>query len=132
MKRKIIPYNPALKEKARQLRNNSTFTEIMMWNYLKNKQLKGYDFHRQKPVGEFIVDFFCSELMLAIEVDGESHYGNEESDLRRQNRLEQLGVSFLRFDDMEVRHNLDRVLKGIEEWICMHERTHPSPLSRGD
>lgn len=132
MKRKIIPYNPALKEKARQLRNNSTFTEIMMWNYLKNKQLKGYDFHRQKPIDEFIVDFFCSELMLAIEVDGESHYGNEEYDLQRQNRLEQLGVSFLRFDDMEVRHNLDRVLKRIEEWICKYERTHPLPLSRGD
>lgn len=132
MKRKILPYNPALKEKARQLRNNSTFTEIMMWNYLKNKQLKGYDFHRQKPIDEFIVDFFCSELMLAIEVDGESHYGNEVYDLQRQNRLEQLGVSFLRFDDMEVRHNLDVVLKRIEEWICKYERTHPSPLSRGD
>ncbi len=103
-----------------------------MWNYLKNKQLKGYDFHRQKPIDEFIVDFFCSELMLAIEVDGESHYGNEVYDLQRQNRLEQLGVSFLRFDDMEVRHNLDVVLKRIEEWICKYEQTHPLPLSRGD
>lgn len=58
MRRKIIPYNPQLKEKARYLRNNSTFTEIMLWNYLKGKQLKGYDFHRQKPLGNFIVDFF--------------------------------------------------------------------------
>jgi len=127
MRRKIIPYNPHLKEKARYLRNNSTFTEIMLWNYLKNKQLKGYDFHRQKPVGDFIVDFFCNELMLALEVDGESHYGNGEHDVQRQNKIEQFGISFLRFDDMEVQHNLDGVLKKIEEWIEKHEAIHPKP-----
>lgn len=48
--------------------------------------MKGYDFHRQKPIGEYIVDFFCNELNLAIEIDGESHYGNEEDDKIRQNR----------------------------------------------
>ena len=68
MRRKIIPYNPALKEKARELRNNSTKTEIMLWMYLKGKQMKGYDFHRQKPLDEYIVDFFCNELLLAIEI----------------------------------------------------------------
>jgi very-short-patch-repair endonuclease len=117
MRRKIIPYNPKLKEKARHLRNNSTFTEIMLWQQIKGKQIKGYDFHRQKPLDQFIVDFFCNELMLAIEVDGESHYGNEEHDKKRQKRLEEFGISFLRFDDMEIRHNLDGVIKRIEEWI---------------
>ena len=68
MRRKIIPYNPALKEKTRELRNNSTKTEIMLWMYLKGKQMKGYDFHRQKPLDEYIVDFFCNELLLAIEI----------------------------------------------------------------
>ena len=82
MRRKIITYNSRLKEKARELRNNSTFTEVMLWNYLKKKQMKGYDFHRQKPLDEYIVDFFCIELMLAIEVDGESHYGNEAKDFK--------------------------------------------------
>jgi very-short-patch-repair endonuclease len=67
-RRKIIPYNPKLKEYARQLRNNSTRSEIILWKYLKGKQMLGYDFHRQKPIDNYIVDFFCSELMLAIEL----------------------------------------------------------------
>ena len=117
MRRTIIPYNPVLKEKARKLRNNSTFSEILLWNYLKRKQMKGYDFHRQKPIDNYIVDFFCNELYLAIEIDGESHYGNESRDERRQKKLEKLGVQFLRFDDLEVVHNLDGVLKRIERWI---------------
>ena len=124
MKRKIIPYNSSLKEKARRLRNNSTFTEIMLWNQLRKKQVKGYDFHRQKPMDNYIVDFFCSELMLAVEVDGESHYGNEERDEVRQKKLEKLGVSVLQFDDLEVRHNLDIVVKKIEEWIEEFEERH--------
>ena len=67
-----------LKEKARELRNNSTTSEIKLWMYLKNKQMLGYDFHRQKPLDEYIVDFFCNELMLAIEIDGLSHYNSEK------------------------------------------------------
>lgn len=122
MRRKIILYNPNLKEKARHLRNNSTFTEVMLWNCLKNKQMRGYDFHRQKPLDNYIVDFFCNELMLAIEVDGESHYGNEERDNKRQKRLEEFGISFLRFDDLDVRYNLDVVIKRIEEWVDEYEK----------
>ncbi|MEX0360394.1 MAG: endonuclease domain-containing protein, partial [Allomuricauda sp.] len=65
-RRKIIPYNPKLKELARQLRNNSTKAEIILWQKLKRKQLHGYDFHRQKPIDNYILDFFCHELMLGI------------------------------------------------------------------
>ena len=72
-KRKIIPYDPKLKELARQLRNDSTKTEIFLWLKLKGKQMYGYDFHRQKPIDHYILDFFCYELMLGIEVDGYSH-----------------------------------------------------------
>ena len=72
-KRKIIPYNPNLKELARQLRNNSTKAEIILWQKLKGKQMYGYDFHRQKPIDNYLIDFFCHELMLGIEVDGYSH-----------------------------------------------------------
>jgi len=79
-KRKLIPYNPKLKQLARKLRNKSTKSEVLLWNYLKGKQIKGFDFHRQKPIGNYIVDFYCSELLLAIEIDGESHYGNELKD----------------------------------------------------
>ena len=58
MRRKIIPYNPKLKEYARNLRNKSTKSEVLLWEYLKNKRMNGYDFHRQKPIGNYILDFF--------------------------------------------------------------------------
>lgn len=110
-RRKIIPYNPKLKEFARKLRNDSTFTEIMLWNYLKGKQVRGYDFDRQRPIDNYIVDFYCKDLQLAIEIDGESHYGNPERDKKKDKRLNEPGVTVLRFDDMEVRYQLDKVLE---------------------
>ncbi|MBA4319424.1 MAG: DNA methylase [Flavobacterium sp.] len=122
IKREIIPYNPTLKEKARQLRNNSTKSEILLWQFLKGKQMLGYDFHRQKPLDKYIVDFFCNELMLAIEIDGESHFGKEKYDKNRQKQLEDLGVRFLRFEDTEIFCNLEKVLKTIEKWI--HENSN--------
>ncbi len=90
---------------------------MLLWNYLKGKQLKGLDFHRQKPIGNYIVDFFCNELMLAIEIDGESHYGNERKDKERQKEIEKLGVKFLRFDESEVYFNMANVIKTIEDWV---------------
>lgn len=121
MRRKILPYNPALKEKARQLRNNSTTSEIKLWKFLKGRQMYGYDFHRQKPLGEYIVDFFCNELMLAIEIDGLSHEGQEEYDKQRQEKLESMGIKFLRFDDDDVFYNIEKVLDEIERWIKSNE-----------
>jgi very-short-patch-repair endonuclease len=127
-RRKIIPYNPKLKEYARELRNNSTYTEVQLWNYLKGKQLRGYDFDRQKPIDNFIIDFYCKELMLAIEIDGESHYGNKAKDKKKDKRLNELGVTVLRFDDMEVVHQLDKVVESIEKWIDENSNsTHPFP-----
>ncbi len=76
----ILPYNPKLKEKARYLRKNSTKAEIRLWLYLKGRQMMGYDFHRQKPIDNLIVDFFCRELMLAIEPDGCTHTFEEVAD----------------------------------------------------
>jgi very-short-patch-repair endonuclease len=119
-RRKILPYNPKLKLLARKLRNNSTKSEVLLWNYLKGKQIKGFDFHRQKPIGNYIVDFFCNELMPAIEIDGESHFGNEERDKIRQNEIEKFGVKFLRFDESEIFYNLDEVVRSIEEFVVTH------------
>jgi very-short-patch-repair endonuclease len=116
----IIPYEKHLKELARDLRNNSTLSEILLWNCLKKKQMMGYDFHRQKPLDRFIVDFFCHELILAIEIDGDSHDLKEEEDVYRQKRLEAIGVRFLRFDDRDVKNNIKKVLKMIKEWINQH------------
>ena len=126
-RRKIISYNPKLKEFARKLRNDSTFTEIMLWNYLKGKQMRGYDFDRQKPIDNYIVDFYCKDLLLAIEIDGESHYVNPDRDKKKDKRLNELGVTVLRFDDMDVRYQLDKVLEKIEKWI--DEKTKDRPTS---
>ena len=124
MRRKIIPYNPKLKELARQLRKNMTLAEVLLWNRLKQKQILGYDFDRQRPIDEYIVDFYCKDLMLAIEIDGESHNQPEADtkDQRRQKRLEILGVRFLRFTDWEVKRDMDAVLQRIERWIRDHEK----------
>ena len=119
MKRSIIPYNPKLKEIARILRNNSTLGEVLLWKKLRNKQMLGYDFHRQKPIDQFIVDFFCPVLNLAIEIDGGSHETDEafEKDKKRQEHLENIGIKFLRFKESEVRNNMRGVLDAIENWI---------------
>lgn len=118
--RKVIPYNPKLKQLARNLRNNSTLSEVLLWQYLKNKKMKGYDFHRQKPIGNYIVDFFCNELMLAIEIDGISHDEKINEDIERQKQIESFGISFLRFNDLDVKKNMEGVVVVIEEWINKH------------
>ncbi|MFH2035180.1 MAG: DUF559 domain-containing protein [Candidatus Zixiibacteriota bacterium] len=126
MKRKIITYNPDLKEKARQLRNNSTTSEKILWKHLNGKQRQGYDFHRQKPVDQFIVDFYCDELLLAIEIDGNSHDGKEIEDKIRQTELESLGIDFLRFYDSDVKTNIEGVVLTIDNWIALHTPSSPT------
>jgi very-short-patch-repair endonuclease len=119
MNRKIYPYNPELKELARNLRNNSTLSEVLLWNHLKNGKMMNYDFHRQKPVLNYILDFFCHELELAIEIDGSSHNFEEayKNDRKKQTEIEELGITFLRFYDFDVKVNIYNVLKTIENWI---------------
>ena len=122
MKRnKLIYYNPSLKEKARRLRNESTFSEILLWLKIKGKTF-GYEFHSQVPIYEFIVDFYCHELKLAIEIDGSSHDTKYEYDLRRQRRLEALGVRFIRFDDVDVKKRMNDVLRALEIVISEIEK----------
>ncbi len=67
-----IYYNPKLKKLARELRNNSTLAEVLLWNQLKARKMKGCQFMRQKPIGHYIFNFFCSKLKLVIEIDGQS------------------------------------------------------------
>ncbi|MFH1319571.1 MAG: endonuclease domain-containing protein [Bacteroidota bacterium] len=142
-RRKIIPYNPYLKKYARHLRNKSTLSEVLLWNRLRGKEMMGYDFHRQKPLDNYIVDFFCNELMLVIEIDGGYHYNRFKKDQIRQQKLEKLGLYSLRFKDGEIRQDIDNVLHVIENWIKEHfvgtsqegentPRPFGTPLSRGD
>ena len=71
----------------------------------------GYDFNRQRPIDNFIVDFYCKELQLAIEIDGDTHIYRYDYDEKMQKELEKLGVSFLRFEDIEVKRNISNVLR---------------------
>ncbi|HLR77015.1 MAG TPA: DUF559 domain-containing protein [Balneolaceae bacterium] len=112
-----IYYNPKLKQLARNLRNNSTLAEVLLWNKLKSKQMLGYMFMRQKPIIDYIVDFYCSELKLVIEIDGNSHRFKYTEDLQRQGELENIGITVLRFDDKEVKQKMEYVLDVIEQWI---------------
>ena len=122
-KRKIIPYNPKLKELARDLRNNSTKAEIILWLKLKSKQMYGYDFHRQKPIDNYILDFFCQELMLGIEVDGYSHGIVEvyDKDIVKEEKMNYLGIGILRFTDDQILWDMDNVLRAIESYIQDYE-----------
>ena len=116
MKRPIFPYNPKLKEKAKKLRNNSTLSEVILWGYLKGNQIHGFDFHRQRPVDNYIVDFICCELYLVIELDGYTHLLEKTAkrDLKREKRLKELGLTVIRFWDEEVYDDIDNVLRAID------------------
>ena len=96
-----------------------TYSGVLLWNELKQKKMMGYDFDRQRPIDNYIVDFYCKDLMLAIEIDGESHQYTDvaENDIIRQQRLESLGVTVIRLDDLDVKQDIDAVLHFIEERI---------------
>ena len=125
-KRKIIPYNPKLTQLAKKLRNESTQTEIYLWLKLKGKQMYGYDFHRQKPIDNYILDFFCYDLMLGIEVDGYSHEILEvyNKDIVKEKRMNELGITILRFSDFEVLRDMENVIRAIEFYILEFEKTN--------
>ncbi len=108
----IIPYNKNLKSRSRSLRNNSTLAEVILWNSLKRKQT-GLQFLRQKPINNYIVDFYCKKLKLAIELDGSSHDSKLEEDIFRQGQLESFGITFLRFSNDRILNDLDEVIHEI-------------------
>lgn len=97
---------------CRELRKNQTKAEAILWSCLRNRQLNGYKFRRQHPVAGFILDFFCPEASLAIEVDGEIHKDKEikEYDLERSRILAENGIRVLRFWNFEVETETEKVL----------------------
>ena len=112
MRNKIIPYRPDLRAKARELRKHGTMAEALLWNELKNKQLD-FQFHRQVPMLDYIVDFFCHELALAIEIDGITHEYKVGYDQVREERLSNIGIKLLRYQDEEVRKNIKWVVNDL-------------------
>jgi very-short-patch-repair endonuclease len=133
-RREIIPYNPALKELATKLRNNSTKSEIILWKALKGKFEGKYDFHRQKPLDNFIADFFCYELKLVIEIDGESHNWEETQlkDYEKESRFNELGLNVLRFQDTLIFNHLETTLENIKQYVIGFEKGDFSELKYED
>lgn len=105
-----------------------TEAEIILWSKLKNKQFIGRKFRRQVSINNYVVDFYCSELKLVVEVDGDLHYLSKETikyDKIRQSLIEVLGIKFLRFTNTEIYQNLGGVLRTIESKVF--ELTPPAP-----
>lgn len=127
----MLQYNKNLKQYSRELRKEMTNAEILLWTKIKSKQLKNYQFYRQKIIGDFIVDFYCPKAKLIIELDGGQHYSVEgkQKDLQRDTYLTSLDLKVLRFSDNEVFSNLGGVLEKI--WMDLLQNPPLSPFSKG-
>ncbi|HOW10883.1 MAG TPA: endonuclease domain-containing protein [Bacteroidales bacterium] len=102
-----------IKEKARWLRKNMTNAEKLLWKKLRNRQQNGKYFRRQHPFGIYILDFYCFEANLVIEIDGEIHLGHKKYDQERTDYLNSAGLRVLRFKNEDVENNLDSVIDVI-------------------
>src|SRR6185503_9550212 len=127
-----LPYNKNLKTFSRKLRNNSTLGEILLWQKLRAGSMRNYTFNRQKPLGRYIVDFYCKPLKLVIEIDGSYHFEEEQKikDKKREDILTEMGLNFLRFSEQQVRKDMDLVLKAIENYIFKYEKLISSAGNR--
>jgi len=108
-----MDYNPKLKQHARYLRKNSTLAEVLLWQQIKGSS-PNFEFYRQVPTDQFIVDFYCHELKLAIEIDGSSHNNKHDYDSYRQVKLQNWGI---RFNDLDVKKNMEGVLCTLKSKI---------------
>lgn len=108
-----------LKETRRLLRKNQTYTEKIVWMYLRNRQMDGYKFRRQYSVDKFVIDFYCPKLKLAIEIDGSIHNepDQKEYDIKRQEHLESFRIKFLRLTNEEIDGNPNTAFEKIEKTI---------------
>jgi very-short-patch-repair endonuclease len=131
----VIPYRKNLKPISRTLRTNMTDSEQVLWARLRRKQLRGIQFYQQKPVGEFIVDFFAPKAKLVIEIDGSQHLTPEniQRDKKRSAALARQGLRVLRFTNLQVLQELEGVLEVIFQALSGSEAKIPPgpPLSKG-
>jgi very-short-patch-repair endonuclease len=111
----MLRYNKQIVSLAGHLRKNMTHPERILWSRIRLKQLKGYQFYRQKPIADYIVDFYCPKAKLVIELDGSQHksVGMIKKDSVKDTNLESLGLKVLRFNNNDVTENIDGVLERI-------------------
>ncbi|MCL2540804.1 MAG: DUF559 domain-containing protein [Firmicutes bacterium] len=112
---KDLPYNPKLKQRASELRKAGNLSEVLLWMQLKNQQLNGLNFDRQRIIGNYIVDFYCPEKRTIIEIDGVTHDYKANYDKEREIYLKSLGLKTIHILDVDVKTNLDGVLKYLGE-----------------
>jgi very-short-patch-repair endonuclease len=124
-----LPSKPSDTPKRRRLRRNAPRTERLLWPYLANRRLNGYKFRRQHSADRFVLDFYCPERGLAIEIDGPSHYSAKARayDARRQRWIEGYGVTFQRFSNWEVYNRREGVLQAIEALLDALEDLQTRP-----
>ena len=108
-----LGWGSSLRDRVRELRGNPTEAEKNVWRHLRYKQLGGHRFRRQHPIGNFIVDFFCFERSLVIELDGGHHSEQGDYDQKRALRLESRGYKVLRFWNNQIMNEIDAVLEAI-------------------
>ena len=116
-----------MKPRARNLRKAKNYAEVRLWEHLSGKKLLGFDFDRQKTIGNYMADFACERAGVVIEVDGSSHKDKKEYDKIRNEYMQAIGFTVLRFSDFDVLHNIDLVLREIEN-ACrprLHTKKHP-------
>ena len=109
-----------LKQRRQTLRNNSTSAEVALWQILKGKQLNGSKFRRQHSVGNYILDFYCPEFKLAVELDGQGHFEEEQilKDKEREKFLNEFGIKVIRIENKNVFENTDQVISFITDNLC--------------
>ena len=125
---KSLPYNPALKDKAKALRKAGFLHEVLLWNQLKVKKFNGLDFDRQKIIGNYIVDFYCAEKGVVIEVDGSSHNNKQDEDAKRDAYLQSLGLVVIRLLVKDVLQNMD----GVVFYLKNHPALAGTPPKEGN
>ena len=115
--------------RARELRNNSTDAECLVWRHLRNRGVAGFKFRRQHPVGRYFADFACIEAGLIIEIDGGQHFESAalDADMQRTAALQRAGFAVLRFDNGQVLRETEAVLASIHNYLKPHH-PHPNPL----
>jgi len=125
-------YNKNLKDLAREKRNNSTLGEVLIWKNLLSKRKTGYQFNRQFPIDNYIVDFISRELKLIIEIDGYSHQFKHEKDIERDEKLQKLGYSVIRFSEKTVRYDFNNVIRAVNDFIYDFKNNPPAPFTKGE
>jgi len=121
--------NPSALDRARQLRRPQTPLESRLWARLRDRQLHGFKFRRQMPLGRFVVDFCCPACHLVVEIDGDSHAEQDEYDRARTEWLGEQGYRVIRFGNRDVLHRMEGVLEVILEACEGKDPPSPPPLS---